>query len=62
MFFKKDGRPYLILEKEQSIKKSNYTLIAYDKDKLNIHIEMANKPVPVGITRTRPHFDGESPL
>jgi len=25
-------------------------------------IEMANKPVPVGITRTRPRFDGESPL
>jgi len=25
-------------------------------------LEMANKPVPVGITRTRPRFDGESPL
>ena len=25
-------------------------------------IEMANKPVPVGIIRTRPRFDGESPL
>ena len=22
---------------------------------------MANKPVPVGIARTRPRFDGESP-
>jgi len=25
-------------------------------------LEMANKPVPVGITRTRPRFDGESPF
>jgi len=25
-------------------------------------LEMANKPVSVGITRTRPRFDGESPL
>jgi len=24
-------------------------------------VEMANKPVPVGIVRTRPRFDGESP-
>ena len=24
-------------------------------------VEMANKPVPVGIARTRPRFDGESP-
>jgi len=24
-------------------------------------LEMANKPVPVGIVRTRPRFDGESP-
>jgi len=25
------------------------------------HLEMANKPVPVGIARIRPRFDGESP-
>jgi len=25
-------------------------------------VEMTNKPVSVGITRTRPRFDGESPL
>jgi len=25
-------------------------------------LAMANKLVPVGITRTRPRFDGESPL
>jgi len=25
------------------------------------HGVMANKPVPVGIARTRPRFDGESP-
>jgi len=24
-------------------------------------VEMANKTVPVGIARTRPRFDGESP-
>jgi len=24
-------------------------------------LEMTNKPVPVGIIRTRPRFDGESP-
>jgi len=27
-----------------------------------IQVETANKLVPVGITRTRPRFDGESPL
>jgi len=26
-----------------------------------LHLEMANKPVPVGIVRIRPRFDGESP-
>ena len=26
-----------------------------------MRLEMANKPVPVGIARTRPRFDGESP-
>ena len=26
-----------------------------------VALEMANKPVPVGIARTRPRFDGESP-
>ena len=36
--------------------KSN--LSSHDK----LQLEMANKPVPVGITRTRPRFDGESPL
>jgi len=25
-------------------------------------VEMANKPVSVGITRTRPRFDGKYPL
>jgi len=25
------------------------------------HLEMANKPVPVGIVQIRPRFDGESP-
>jgi len=24
-------------------------------------VEMANKPIPMGITQTRPRFDGESP-
>jgi len=32
-----------------------------DPDSL-YNLEMANKPVPVGITRTRPRFDRESPL
>ena len=27
----------------------------------HLAVEMANKPVPVGIARTRPRFDGESP-
>jgi len=26
-----------------------------------LELEMANEPVPVGIVRTRPRFDGESP-
>jgi len=26
-----------------------------------VQLEMANKPVPVGIARTRPRFDGKSP-
>jgi len=26
-----------------------------------VALEMTNKPVPVGIARTRPRFDGESP-
>jgi len=30
--------------------------------KFQLEIEMANKPVSVGITRIRPRFDGESPL
>jgi len=32
------------------------------KNQDQFEVEMANKPVPVGITRTRPRFDGESPL
>jgi len=28
---------------------------------IHLQVEMANKPVPVGIVRTRPRFDGESP-
>jgi len=31
-------------------------------DRQETQLEMTNKPVPVGITRTRPRFDGKSPL
>jgi len=34
----------------------------YPRERWNQQLEMANKPVPVSITRTRPRFDGESPL
>jgi len=36
--------------KHQILFRSNYS-----------YLEMTNKPVPVGIARTRSHFDGESP-
>jgi len=32
-----------------------------DKIFLTLWLEMANKPVPVGIVRIRSRFDGESP-
>jgi len=44
---------------------TNYTQITMKVTHCLINtrqVEMANKPVPVGITRIRPRFDGESPL
>ena len=38
-----------------------YTSILKTLTVLDFELEMANKPVPVGIARTRPRFDGESP-